>query len=77
MDYFDEKTSPEIFDESFWNFISNDLVSNKALQENNSWRQVLTYKLWLSYKDTNVDISLVFNIAKDIIETFKAYEPEI
>lgn len=71
-----EQETPEEFNRRFWEFISDDLVSNKDLKNNDDWQNALTYKLWKRQNNSDVDIAYIYTIARDIMEVYKLYDPE-
>jgi len=70
-----EQETPEEFNQRFWEFISEDLVSNEDLLNNDDWQRAFTYKLWKRQRNSDVDIAYIYTIAKDILEVNKLYNP--
>ena len=67
--------SLEEFEESFWMFVSEDLVSNKDIDNNKNWSSHVVHDAWRMYINGNVDHSFIFNAVQNVIHSYKRFNP--
>jgi hypothetical protein len=72
---YDGKMSIEQFDESFWIFIDERLVSNMDIESNRDWADTLVHDAWRMYVASNVDHGYIFKILENTIYAYKRYQP--
>jgi len=71
-----DKMSLHEFEESFWMFIPETLVSNVDIGNNNGWSDSIVYDAWRMYINSNVDHGFIFKSIENIIYSYKRYNPK-
>lgn len=62
----EDKFSIDEFDEWLWEFIDEDIVPNKFIDENPAFCQAVAFNAWQKYVNSNVSHQFVCEIIKDI-----------
>ena len=71
----DGKMSLAEFEESFWSFISENLVSNIDIDNNSEWSNMIVHDAWRMYTMSNVDHAFIFKSVENIIFAYRRYTP--
>ena len=71
----DEKLSLEEFQESFWAYIPDTLITNKDLENNRDWADSVVHDAWRMYIYSDVDKLFIFKNAENILFSIKRYSP--
>ena len=71
----DDKMSIDEFEESFWAYIPESLLSNKDIDNNKDWSDMIVQEAWRMYVYGNVDRAFIFKIMENMIYSYKRYMP--
>lgn len=62
----DGKLTAEQFDEWLWEYIDDNIVSNKFWNENSKFCQSVSFNAWHRYLNSNVSHHFICDIIKDM-----------
>lgn len=71
----DGKMSLAEFEESFWSFIPEKLVSNIDIDNNSDWSSMIVHDAWRMYTTSNVDHAFIFKCLENVFFAYKRYDP--
>ena len=72
----EDKMGYHEFDEFFWNYIDENLVSNMDLDTNKDWADEIVFSVWRTYKNSeSLTENEVCKIAENIISAYNKYKP--
>ena len=73
---YSDKMSLAEFEESFWSFISEDLISNMDIDNNADWSNHIVHDAWRMYLMSNVDHAFIFKSIENVIFAYKRFKPK-
>lgn len=65
----------EEFEEYFWAYIPQSLVSNENLQNNREWADAVVHDTWRLYQYSGVDKSILLKNIENTIFSFLRHRP--
>lgn len=72
----DNKMALEEFSEFFWEYISENLVTNRDLENNSDWADELVFSVWRVYKNSEtITEAEACKISENMILAYKRYNP--
>ena len=72
----DGKMSLPHFEESFWVFIPEDLISTKDIDRNSDWSDMIVQEAWRMYVTSNIDHAFIFKMMQNMIYAYKRHNPK-
>lgn len=70
-----EKLSIEEFEESFWEYMPQSIVSDEDIFNNKDWADMIVHEAWRLYSYSDVDKSFIFKNIENVLFAFARYKP--
>jgi hypothetical protein len=67
----------EEFEERFWNYIADELVSNRDIQDNTDWANMIVHEAWRVHANSKVPYNVVMKTVEQVFTAYKTYKPNM
>lgn len=73
----DNKLSLSEFEEKFLEYIPETLLSNRDIDNNRDWSDMIIQEAWRLYIYSGVDKGIIFKLSEQIFFAYKRYKPNL
>ena len=71
----DNRLTFEEFEEKFWGYISKEIVSNRDIEDNRDWADMIVQEAWRVHVYSNTPYNTIMKTIEQVMFAYKRYKP--